>query len=616
MLMCGIAGLLVTTSTFEATLIRQMMNSLRHRGPDDEGYLFVDTKTPTSSVEQLVGPDSAVKTYPSILDYAPPASLYLGHRRLSILDLSSMGHQPMSYGEDFWIVFNGEIYNYLELRSELISYGYEFKTGTDTEIILASYAQWGEACVNRFNGDWAFCILDRKTQKLFLSRDRYGIKPLYFFQKHGVFAFASEIKALLDLPFMERKLNLTKAFEYYILRYRDHSDQTLFENIFQLAPGQNCVIDIQTGKASLYRYYSLSFCPEVGEYNHKKALSYVDDVKELLFDSVRLRLRADVEVGTCLSGGLDSSAIVAIAAKLRGINDSPSTLHTFTASFPGAPEDEKHFAHKVAKHSKVNSHYVYPTSEGYENSLVKLLYHLDEPFGSSTVYSQWKVLQEASQHVKVVLDGQGGDEVFGGYLHNKASFIADLFERGRVIEVARELGLTSEYGGNLTQTLHVLKTVPFFLLTPKMQNCLFSFLNRKQIASFVKSFGEISRKGYEQIDKIFIPRANELLWNYMTQTSLPYLLRAEDRNSMAFSIEARVPFTDFRLVDYVFALPSVYKFHNGWTKWLLRLAVQDFLPSEITWRKDKKGFSTPSWISRDEEWNLWLQENFPEPIGI
>ena len=614
--MCGIAGLLSTTTRLDPALITQMMSSLRHRGPDDEGYLAVNTKNPAYPVEQLIGLDSAIQSHVSISNYSGPDSLYLGHRRLSILDLSPMGHQPMSYGEDFWIVFNGEIYNYLELKSELISYGYEFHTGTDTEVILASYAHWGEDCVSRFNGDWAFCIFDRTQRKLFLSRDRYGVKPLYFFHKNGDFAFASEIKALLDLPFIQRKLNLTKAFEYYVLHCRDHSDQTLFEDIFQVAPGQNCVIDIPTGKPSIYRYYSLSFCPDLGEYDNKKALSYVADVRELLFDAVRLRLRADVEVGTCLSGGLDSSAIVAIAAKLRGGNDSRAALHTFTASFPGKPEDEKRFARIAADHSKVLSHYVYPTAQGYETSLSKLLYHLDEPFGSSTVYSQWEVLREASQYVKVVLDGQGGDEVFGGYLHNKASFISGLFLGGRIMEFARELGLTSEYGGNLAQTLHVLKTIPFFLLNPKLQNSLFSFLNRKQIAAFMKAFGEIGISGQEQIENFFSPRANEQLWNYMTQTSLPYLLRAEDRNSMAFSIEARVPFTDYRLVDYVFALPAVYKIHNGWTKWLLRLAVRDLLPPEITWRKDKKGFSTPSWIPRDTEWHLWLKESFPGPIAI
>lgn len=614
--MCGIAGLLSTTTRLDPTLISQMMGTLRHRGPDDEGYLAVNTKNPAYPVEHLIGLDSAIQSHASILNYSGPASLYLGHRRLSILDLSSMGHQPMSYGEDSWIVFNGEIYNYLELKSELISYGYEFHTGTDTEVILASYAHWGEDCVSRFNGDWAFCIFDRRQRKLFLSRDRYGVKPLYFFQKNGDFAFASEIKALLDLPFIQRKLNLTKAFEYYVLHCRDHSDQTLFEDIFQVLPGQNWVIDIPTGKPSIYRYYSLSFCQDLGEYDNKKALAYVDDVRELLFDAVRLRLRADVEVGTCLSGGLDSSAIVAVAAKLRGVSDSRTALHTFTASFPGKPEDEKRFARIAADHSKVFSHYVYPTAQGYESSLTKLLYHLDEPFGSSTVYSQWEVLREASQYVKVVLDGQGGDEVFGGYLHNKASFISDLFLDGRVREFARELGLTSEYGGNLTQTLHVLKTIPFFLLNPKLQNFLFSFLNRKQISAFKKAFGEIGISGQEQIENFFSPRANEQLWNYMTQTSLPYLLRAEDRNSMAFSIEARVPFTDYRLVDYVFSLPAVYKIHNGWTKWLLRLAVQDLLPPDITWRKDKKGFSTPSWIPRDKEWSLWLQESFPEPITI
>ena len=608
--MCGIAGLLSTTSALEAKLIAQMTSSLRHRGPDDEGYLAVDTSAPTLPVYSLIGPDSAIHAGASIQDYGRQFSLYLGHRRLSILDLSSLGHQPMSYGDDLWIIFNGEIYNYVELRNELKSQGFEFKTGTDTEVILAAYVHWGENCVRHFNGDWAFCIFDRKTQRLFLSRDRYGIKPLYFFQKNGVFAFASEIKSLLTLPFIEGKLNLAKAFEYYVLRCRDHTEQTLFEDIFQLAPGLNCVIDIQTGKTSLTRYYSVQFSPNVGRYDHKKALSYADDVRDLLFDAIRLRLRADVPIGTCLSGGLDSSAIVAIAAKLLGIKHSGSALHTFTASFPGKREDERSFAELVVKHSNLTPHYVFPSAQGYKKTITSLLHHQDEPFGSPAVYSQWEVLRKASQKVKVVLDGQGGDEIFGGYLHNKASFFANLLMTGKVTDFASELWFTMLHSGSISQILQTFKPLPFFLLNSKFKNHLYSRLYGKQFAEFRADFGRTPESGLEYIEKLFNHRSNELLWTYMTSSSLPHLLKAEDRNSMAFSIEARVPFTDYRLVDYVFGLPVTYKFHHGWTKWLLRLAVKDLLPPAVTWRKDKLGFATPTWLTREEEWHIWLGQRF------
>jgi asparagine synthase (glutamine-hydrolysing) len=607
---CGITGLISLGPPLSPTSIRTMTHALRHRGPDDEGYIAVDTLAEPAGVVALRGPDSAIKGEPLLEYFAGRANLYLGHRRLAILDLSTAGHQPMRYGDHLWIVYNGEIYNYVELRKDLRDAGYEFKTGTDTEVILAAYDRWGEACVTHFNGDWAFCILDTQRHILFLSRDRYGIKPLYFFRSNGHLAFASEIKAILSLPFVPRSLNREKAFHYHVLFCKDHTEETLFDDIYQLMPGQCMSLDIRSGETRKWWYYTLSSCPELGEYDQHKATTYASDVRDLLFDAVRLRLRADVPIGTCLSGGLDSSAVVAIMAKILGKEVSVQVQNTFTASFPGQLIDESHFARLVADRSGAISHFIYPSQEGYWRTLPAILYHQDEPFGGPSVYSQWEVMREASKHVKVVLDGQGGDEVFAGYRDYRVSYLAQLLEKRRMFSLITELWCVAKHAGSLRKASAELKPLPFFVLGNLWKQRIYRLRYHRQVRLVKQTFGFDGLPGLEHIDRKFKSDLNELLLYYMTEYSLPYLLRGEDRNSMAHSIEARVPFTDHRIVDYVFSLPAVYKIRHGWTKWLLRLAVKDLLPPEIVWRKDKLGFATPQWASRWDEWDAWMQQNF------
>ena len=341
-----------------------------------------------------------------------------------------------------WIVYNGEVYNYLELRQELKLEGYEFTTNTDTEVILAAYDRWGEDCVKRFNGEWALCIFEPRRRTLFLSRDRYGIKPLYFFRNQEFFAFASEIKAILSLPFAPRSLNREMAFHYLVLFSRDHTEETLYDGIHQLLPGHSLSIDIQTGETRILEYYKLSYSPELGEYDHRRALTYAADVRELLFDAIRLRLRADVPVGTCLSGGLDSSAVVAIVAKLRGAESNPPDQNTFTAAFPGQRVDESAYARSMVEKTGAASHFTYPSKEGYWSELPAILHHQDEPFGGPSVYAQWEVMRQASRHVKVVLDGQAGDEVFAGYRDYRMAFLANLFAKRKIGALASEIWST------------------------------------------------------------------------------------------------------------------------------------------------------------------------------
>jgi asparagine synthase (glutamine-hydrolysing) len=607
--MCGIAGLINFKSLLAPDPIGTMTRTLRHRGPDDEGYIAAQIHCGSVKVTRLHGPDSTVQSPLSLDKFAGGAHLYLGHRRLAILDLSAAGHQPMERN-GLWIVFNGEIYNYIELREELKAAGHEFSTRTDTEVILAAYDEWGEECVSRFNGDWAFCILDTRRRTLFLSRDRYGIKPLYFTTNGDHFAFASEIKAILMLPFLKRSLNHELAFQHCFLHCRDHTEQTLFAGISQLMPGRNLSIDLQTGKSRKSFYYALSSCPELGKYDHHTAIKHASNVRDLLNDSVSLRLRADVPVGMCLSGGIDSSVIAVISARLLGQDVSKKVQNTFTATFPGEVFDERHYAQLIIEHSGVKSHWIHPSQEGYLRELPAILRHQDEPFGGTSIYAQWEVMQEASKHVKVVLDGQGGDEVFGGYRDYHTSFLAQLLLHGRVGSFSIEMLSSIVKQAGLKKTLDAVKSLLIFISPNFWKRSAYRFRYRDDFQSAQRFVNATGQCGLEHIDKKFKPHLNELLYHYLTAYSLPQLLKYEDRNSMAHSIEARVPFTDYRLVDYMFSIPPVFKIRHGWTKWLLRLAVKDLLPAEIVWRKDKLGFATPPWASRRDIWDAWMGDTF------
>ena len=536
--MCGIAGIINFAEPLGAGLIETMTQTLRHRGPDDEGFIAFDTRKSKIKPVSLGGAETKVRTDFALKKFLTQANLYLGHRRLAILDLSPGGHQPMPYGGSLWIVFNGEIYNYIELRQELRAAGYQFKTESDTEVILAAYDYWGDACVKRFNGDWAFCILDLKRHSLFLSRDRYGIKPLYYIRHGQFFAFASEIKALLTLPFVEQRLNVEKALHYLFLFSLDHTEETFFSGVHQLKPGHNLVLDLRTGEAKIQSYYVLSYSPELGNYNHKKARDYADNIRDLLFDSVRLRLRADVPIGTCLSGGLDSSSIVAIAAKQLGKDGGYPTQKTFTATFPSETTDESRFAKIVTCHTGARSHWVYPSQNRCSLDLPAILNCQDEPFGGAAIYAQWEVMREASRHVKVVLDGQGGDEVFAGYRDYRLSFLAHLLAKGCLGKLVRELWCGAKVSRSPRQTFAELCLAPFFNCSSGLQYKIYLRRYKEHFALAAQQLRleEPARPLLEEhIGKKYTANANELLFHYFSTYSLPHLLRYEDRNSMAHS---------------------------------------------------------------------------------
>jgi asparagine synthase (glutamine-hydrolysing) len=411
--MCAIVGLLTQAREIWQPVGR-MTALLRHRGPDDEGYLLVSS----GGVVCLGGEDTPTEAYRADMSFRPTgklgpqsaaedAWLALGHRRLSILDLSPLGHQPMSYQDRYWIVYNGEVYNYLELRPELEAAGHRFRSHCDTEVILAAYAQWGTDCFSRFNGMWALAIYDVLKDELVLARDRFGVKPLYYWATDSLFAFASEIKAFTCLPGWRPRVNGQAVHDFLLSGLQDHSGQTLFADVFQLEPG--CLARLKCGqwreaKGSLEvtRWYHLQPQPFVGSFGDAAT-----QFRELLIDSVRLRLRADVPVGSCLSGGLDSSSIVCATRRLLREQAAGCAHKTFSACSDIKRFDEREFIAKVVAATGVEPHYVFPSLKDLFAELDRVVWHQDEPFAGTSIYAQWCVFKLAAEaDIKVMLDGQ------------------------------------------------------------------------------------------------------------------------------------------------------------------------------------------------------------------
>jgi len=614
--MCGIAGIISLDRSLGADLIKKMNQSLRHRGPDDEGYIGIDIASKT--LYNLYSDDSQIRQGIDLSSFNNHVNMFMAHRRLSIIDLSTAGHQPMSYdNERLWLVYNGEIYNYKELKEELKAKGHEFKTNTDSEVVLASYKEWGNDCTNHFNGDWAFAIYDKSKNVVFLSRDRYAIKPLYYFYHHSlkVFAFASEVKALSCLPHVSIRMNKEKCFEFLAFGLRDHCKQTMYEDVYQVEPGANLVLDLNTLAFTYHKYYHLKYDASLGHYEHKKALAYAEDIRNLMVDSVRLRLRADVAIGTCLSGGLDSSAIVVIINKLLKEGGIPADCigdkqKTFTSSFPNEPIDETRYAKRIIELTNSEAHYVYPTVDELDAEIRRLVWHQETPYEGASIYSQWKVLEKASKHVKVVLDGQGADETFGGYTVFKNAYFAQLIKTASPAKFICELAGVFHVH-SLSEVLVTLKALPTYLAPDSIKILLWYLRQKSFISNSLEKLDAAEGAFPFRYIRSFRPDINHVLFCYQMMYCLPRLLHSEDRNSMAFSLESRTPFTDYRLVDYLFSIPACYKYHNGWSKWLLRLAMKDMLPSEIVWRKDKLGFAVSNKMKenwpRTKVFDIWTE---------
>lgn len=607
--MCGIAALIGLPGVNVAPHIQVMTHTIRHRGPDDEGYVLIEGRAGNSVF--LGGQDTSVGCYSSGLLYTPcdmlaegglpTAQLALGHRRLSILDLSPAGHQPMADDARHLIVYNGEVYNHVELRAELESLGHTFRSKSDTEVVLAAWRQWGNSCVERFNGMFAFVIVDLDGWRLFAARDRFGVKPLYWWLSPvGMLAIGSEIKQFSVLPGWQPRLNGQRAYDFLNWAVSDHTTETLFEGVHQLSGGEyvDCSIDEAGRGLKPRRWYRLCAAPVAHSLSEA-----VEQFRTLFDDSVRLRLRADVEVGTGLSGGLDSSSIVCTVNSLLRAQHAHALQNTFSACTKDLRYDERPFIDEIVRQTGVTAHTTFPELDSLFPSMQQIIWHQDEPFYSTSIYAEWNVFKLVSQTgVKVTLDGHGADELLAGYHGFFGARLAGLLLRGHWLGFVRETNaMRKRFGyGYVLLVMRVLDTLlPDFLRQP---------LRRMSgRASLDPSWLDTARLGVEPSDPFRHSGAkarniSDMSVAQLLYTSLPVQLHWADRDSMAHSVESRVPFLDYRLVEFIVGCPDEFKIEHGVTKRVLRDAMRDRLPIAVADRVDKMGFVTPeaSWVRECE----------------
>jgi asparagine synthase (glutamine-hydrolysing) len=613
--MCGLTAIVAPAPAPLAALARSATQLVAHRGPDDEGYALFSANLDAAVAGGAATPEACYRhdaPYAPRAELdpasAPPARVALGHRRLSILDVSAAGHQPMCSADGrYWIAYNGEIYNYIELRQELAALGHTFRTQTDTEVILAAYDRWGKACLHRFNGMFAFVLLDRAAGRLFAARDRFGVKPLYYWiSPQGLVVFSSEIKQLTCFPGWEPRLNGQRAYDFLNWALSDNTDETLFDGVFQLRGGEVLELDLRDGaraaggRLPVQRWYAL----RPGRFSGSLAEAGVE-LRRLLTDSVRLRLRADVPVGTCLSGGLDSSSIVCVMNQLLREQGAQARQKTFSACATVKRFDERDYIDEVVRHTGTDAHYVYPRLDELFPLLDRITWHQDEPFGSTSIYAQWHVFALAAANgVKVMLDGQGADEQLAGYHNFFAPRFGSLVRRLRWITLARELETTARLHGRSVQwsARYALNNLlPEWLRQPLRR--LVGHAGTRPAWLDLAALGAAPRDPYLASGAARSHSVRAMSLSQITAASLPMLLHWEDRDSMAHSIEARVPFLDYRLVEFVLSLPDEYKIADGMTKRVLREATRGLLPERVRTRVDKMGFVTPE--------EVWLRQESP-----
>lgn len=593
--MCGISGIF-SRREINLGAFARANNMIRHRGPDDYGYLVLNHSF-SVALPKSEDLDDVGQVPGQILGI-------LGFRRLSIIDLSSKGHQPLPYqNQKYWIVFNGEIYNYLELRRELKDMGYYFESDTDTEVILAAYSEWGVECVHRFNGMWAFALLDLGKKRLFCSRDRLGIKPFYYVFNGEEFAFASEVKQLLEIFPNLRKVNRSVFFDYLAIgTYGNETDETFIEGVRKLPAGSYFLIDLQNGPKfeNRVKYWDLpKHMIEPGNTSE-----VYQTIQELLSDSIRLRLRSDVPLGICLSGGLDSSGISMMAAQHR--NGALDPLKLFTIGSLEPKIDETHYARIIAENIFSQHLTKVPDSKDLSSELAKFIWHHDEPLIKASMFGGYHVYKLAKDSgTTVVLDGQGADEIMGGYNFGvHYSYLAELLENFSFGRFIRELRSNARL--YKTSDLKIARVVA----TKSAKKILRPFFpNQFQPQLYYKTQGWLKRGFIREsiphsirLNKAYLSQGNSKIYpsdfkrdsfELIRYTNLPGILRQVDRNSMAFSVEARVPFLDHRLVEYLFSLPVDWHLKDGHTKYAYRKSMEGTIPKPILWRTDKQGFSMP-----------------------
>lgn len=583
--MCGILGHFSEEGGDPQVLTRfnGALHSLDHRGPDDHGV-------------ERIQMDSGM--------------LLLGHTRLSIIDLTSGGHQPMQTVDGrFVLVFNGEIYNYKELRAELIQLGYRFVTESDTEVLLTAWSHWQLDCIEKLNGMFAFAVLDRQLGKLVLVRDAFGIKPLYYSKTATHFAFASELPALIKLNPGSVALNYQRAYDYLVLGIYDDQSETLFSGVSSLQPGHWIEFDLQTGSL---REPVRWWWPSIAERTDLTFEQAAEQFRELFLDSIRLHLRSDVPLGAALSGGLDSSAIVCAMRYVEP--DLP--IHTFSFVGGKGNQNEEAWADLVNQHVQARAFKTSFTGENLLTDLDDLIIAQGEPFASTSIYAQYQVFKLARENgITVTLDGQGADEClagYSGYPHARVQSFLDRRQYWKLIGFGRKW---AEWPGrNFKQFAQIAakQMCPDFLVAPLKQ-----WRGRYSMPAWVNSKVVDDKKvdrvipGLAATDDSHGRGLADALRNALTVRGLQALLRHGDRNSMRFSIESRVPFLSKPLVEFLLTLPESYLLSPaGETKRILRRSMRGIAPQSVLDRRDKIGFRTPeldwltgldsrSWLNRD-----------------
>lgn len=564
--MCGIAGILSSKGIhFLTAKLPLMTNSIAHRGPDGFGYWYSESE-----------------------------HLALGHRRLSIIDLSENGSQPMHYLNRYTITFNGEIYNYIELRESLILKGYKFKSNSDTEVILAAYDFYGADCLHYFDGMFAFALYDKQSNKLFCARDRFGEKPFYYSFYNGDLYFASEMKALWAVGISKTK-NETLLFNYLchdLVENPLNQEETFFSEIHKLKPSHYFIVDEQKNIIQK-KYWELDITTK-NDFNPQKASQIF---KELFYNSVKKRLRSDVPVGSSLSGGLDSSSVVA------AISQYTTNNYTFSARFPGFSKDEGVFINEVVSKFKTKHHNIEINEKGILEDLDKLIEHQEEPFQTGSIYAQWCVYREARKNgIIVMLDGQGADEFLCGYDKDFKFYLKEIYKNKNLSQRFKE-NIQLNHNYNLALSYKDLSSLIFpntYKVTTQIKKKLLPTLNPGINADFFGAH-KSEKNPFREFNSL-----KEMLKYELTNQGLEKLLKFADRNSMAHSVEVRLPFLNHELIEFVLGLNAELILKNGWSKAILRDAMENELPNNITRRKDKIGFEAPhnQWTKANEFQNL------------
>ena len=518
------------------------MNSVtKNRGPDDEGE-YVDT------------------------------CVSLGHSRLSIIDLSPKGHQPMCNEEGtIWLTYNGEIYNFNEIREDLIKAGHIFKSHTDSEVIIHAYEQYGLDCLHHFNGMWAFCLYDKKRDQLILCRDRFGVKPLYYHTSEGKIIFSSMISSLFSHP-IKKQQEISVIMEFLAYNLVNHDTRTFFKDIWSLEPGSFLIFNLHSKEVVIKKWYQLK----------KQRAVTVPELTQLFIQSVKSRTVSDVPIGSCLSGGIDSSAIV---CSLNTMINQP--FFTYSLIFPGKKIDESRYMMEVGKYTKIQQQFITLNTNDFLNDLTDFIQAQEEPVTGLSVYGQYCIMRLAHKNnAKVLLDGQGGDEIFAGYTYYFSYYYYELLKKGKIIALFKEM---LSYRKNF-KDYYPHKFLCFMLLPIQLQN----YVNKEFLLPWL-NYDLLHESAVNKRDPRYSRMTlHEALLLTLLNTAIPHLLRYEDKNSMRWSIETRVPFLDFNLVESAMSIPENDKIQNGKTKIIFKESIKNLIPDMILNRKDKIGFDTPS----------------------